>query len=189
MDICKCKVSAFAAWGYSKYPSSLSSSRWVGGKGREVGVLPQNWGGNEPNRCRLYGAQKLRITIGVQLSPLHGEFRGSRSGLRRSCGFSNHNKNGEWIEDSILRSLSLNYDIVAVVSLACWRRNGFIKGNVNAVLVGKEACVSAGVGQPWFFVYMVLGCSVLFQTWNTEGARVLHFPRHQYHNHKMTELN
>ncbi|GFW00739.1 hypothetical protein TNCV_2305121 [Trichonephila clavipes] len=48
-------IRAFAAWGYSKKPSSHKSSREVGRReerweapNRPQGVLPHNWDGNEP---------------------------------------------------------------------------------------------------------------------------------------------
>ncbi|GFW04760.1 hypothetical protein TNCV_4879961 [Trichonephila clavipes] len=74
-------------------PSSCKSSRVVGGKGREVGgpdhpsgVLPQNWGGNQPNRTVTCMALKATANDRRHLALYHDEFRGHRSG-----GISNNN--------------------------------------------------------------------------------------------------
>ncbi|GFX06895.1 hypothetical protein TNCV_1202101 [Trichonephila clavipes] len=84
--------SAFAAWEYSKQPSSRKSSRVIGGRGRELedhcpppGVLPPNRGGNEPNRTVTCMDNDRR-----HLNLCHDEFRGPRSDLCGSGGISNN---------------------------------------------------------------------------------------------------
>ncbi|GFX25095.1 uncharacterized protein TNCV_2752701 [Trichonephila clavipes] len=80
--------SAFAACGYSNEPSRRKFSRVVGGRGREVGgpwpprgVLPQNWGGNEPNRTVICMVLKVTDNDRRHLTLCHDEFHGPRSGL------------------------------------------------------------------------------------------------------------
>ncbi|GFX58080.1 uncharacterized protein TNCV_4048381 [Trichonephila clavipes] len=80
-------------------PSSRKTSRVVGRRGREVGgpiyppgVLPQNRGGNEPNRTVTCMMLKATANDRRHLALCHDEFRGPRSGLCRSGGISNNNK-------------------------------------------------------------------------------------------------
>ncbi|GFW11241.1 hypothetical protein TNCV_3807611 [Trichonephila clavipes] len=82
-----------------KQPSSRKSSREVGGRVREVGgpdppgVLPQNCGGNEPNRTDTCSVLKSTAYDMRHLAFCHDEFRGPRSGLYRSGDISNYNDN------------------------------------------------------------------------------------------------
>ncbi|GFW20667.1 uncharacterized protein TNCV_1048901 [Trichonephila clavipes] len=88
--------SAFAAWGYSKKPSSHKSFRVVGGRERNgrslttAGVLSQNWGGNEPNRTVTCMMLKAAANDRRHLALCHDEFRGPLSGLCLSAGISNN---------------------------------------------------------------------------------------------------
>ncbi|GFV74647.1 hypothetical protein TNCV_5130891 [Trichonephila clavipes] len=76
--------SAFATWGYSKWPSSRKSSHEVSGRRREVGplttpqgVLLQNWGETEQNRkvtCMVLKARDNDCIKNLALS--HHAFRG-----------------------------------------------------------------------------------------------------------------
>ncbi|GFT43361.1 uncharacterized protein TNCV_115311 [Trichonephila clavipes] len=68
--------SAFAAWGYFKFPSSRKSSREVGGRGRQweapdhpQAVLPQNWGHRfwQPVLCEVNDAQDYLQTEGLNI--------------------------------------------------------------------------------------------------------------------------
>ncbi|GFV22674.1 hypothetical protein TNCV_2078641 [Trichonephila clavipes] len=59
------------------------------GRGREMGdpcpppgVLPQNWGGNEPSRTVTYMVLKAMENDRRHLALCHDEFRGPRSGCR-----------------------------------------------------------------------------------------------------------
>ncbi|GFV90106.1 uncharacterized protein TNCV_4378221 [Trichonephila clavipes] len=56
-------------------------------------VLPQNWGGNEQNSTVTYMVLKAMAKDRCHLALCHDEFRGPRSGLCRSGGISNNNKN------------------------------------------------------------------------------------------------
>ncbi|GFX21789.1 uncharacterized protein TNCV_2310681 [Trichonephila clavipes] len=57
------------------------------------GVLPLNWGGNEPNRTVTCMVLKATANDRRHLELSHDEFRGPRSGLCRSGGISNNNNN------------------------------------------------------------------------------------------------
>ncbi|GFW95946.1 uncharacterized protein TNCV_4173731 [Trichonephila clavipes] len=83
---------------HSLHPSSRKSFRVVGERSREVGgpwpspsVLPQNWGGNEPNRTVTCIVLKATANDRRHLALCHDEFRGPRSVLCRSGGISNNN--------------------------------------------------------------------------------------------------
>ncbi|GFW51889.1 hypothetical protein TNCV_1188201 [Trichonephila clavipes] len=60
--------SAFAAWRYSKQPSSHKFSHEVGGRRRDVGgphdhpqrTLPEKWGGAEQNRTVTFMVLKAK---------------------------------------------------------------------------------------------------------------------------------
>ncbi|GFT61807.1 uncharacterized protein TNCV_3862321 [Trichonephila clavipes] len=80
------------------FQSSCKSSSVVGGRSREVGgpgpppgVLPQNWGGNKPNRTVTCMVLKATVYNRRHLALCHDEFRGPRSGLCRSVCISNNN--------------------------------------------------------------------------------------------------
>ncbi|GFX23851.1 uncharacterized protein TNCV_1788821 [Trichonephila clavipes] len=79
-------------------PSSRKFSRVVGAREREVGgpspplgVLPQNWGGNGPNRTVTCMVLKATANDMRHLALCDDEFRGPRSGLCRLGGISNNN--------------------------------------------------------------------------------------------------
>ncbi|GFV00520.1 uncharacterized protein TNCV_3644981 [Trichonephila clavipes] len=55
------------------------------------GVLPQNWGGNEPNRTVTCMVLKATANDRRHLALCRNEFRGPRSGLCQSGGISNNN--------------------------------------------------------------------------------------------------
>ncbi|GFX49792.1 uncharacterized protein TNCV_3073451 [Trichonephila clavipes] len=57
------------------------------------GVLPQNWGGNEPNRTVTFMVLKAMVNDRRHLALCHDEFSGPRSGLCRSGGLSNNSNN------------------------------------------------------------------------------------------------
>ncbi|GFU67801.1 uncharacterized protein TNCV_4684221 [Trichonephila clavipes] len=90
--------SAFAAWGgtLNSRPAESPLVRLVEGKeGWEgsdpSGVLPQNWGGNEPNRTVTCMVLKATDNDRRHIALCHEEFRGPRSVLCRSVGISNNN--------------------------------------------------------------------------------------------------
>ncbi|GFX78778.1 uncharacterized protein TNCV_1919111 [Trichonephila clavipes] len=56
-------------------------------------VLPQNWGGNEPNRTVPCMVLQDTANDRRHLALCHDEFRGPRSELCRSGGISNNNNN------------------------------------------------------------------------------------------------
>ncbi|GFX62643.1 hypothetical protein TNCV_4868031 [Trichonephila clavipes] len=64
--------------------------REVGGPSPPPGVLPQNCGGNKPNRTATCMVLKAMANDRRHLALCH-EFRGPRSGLCRSGGISNSN--------------------------------------------------------------------------------------------------
>ncbi|GFW73310.1 hypothetical protein TNCV_2799741 [Trichonephila clavipes] len=83
--------SAFAAWGYSKEPSSRKSSHVVGGRDRylrdpwqPLGLLPKNWGGNDSNCTGTCMVLKATDNDMRHVTLCHDEFRGPRSGLCES---------------------------------------------------------------------------------------------------------
>ncbi|GFW63957.1 uncharacterized protein TNCV_706631 [Trichonephila clavipes] len=98
MDVCKCIVPA-------RHGGTLNSRRaasplvWlVEGEERwEVSnhpqnVLPLNWGGIEPNPTVTCMVLKATSNDRRHLALGHDEFRGPRSGLCRSGGIGNNNK-------------------------------------------------------------------------------------------------
>ncbi|GFW99769.1 uncharacterized protein TNCV_3419981 [Trichonephila clavipes] len=54
------------------------------------GLLPENWGGNEPNHTVACLGLKATPYDRRHLAPCHDEFRGPRSGLCRLGGISNN---------------------------------------------------------------------------------------------------
>ncbi|GFU75299.1 uncharacterized protein TNCV_4755581 [Trichonephila clavipes] len=57
------------------------------------GVLPQNWGGNEPNCTVTYMVVKATANDRRHFALCHDEFREPRSGLCQSGGISNNKNN------------------------------------------------------------------------------------------------
>ncbi|GFV57048.1 uncharacterized protein TNCV_2931711 [Trichonephila clavipes] len=97
MDVCKCTVP-------SRHGDTLNSRRTasllvrlVEGEERgeapnhPPGVLPQNWGGNEPNRTVTCMVLKATANDRRHLALCHDEFRVPRSGFCRSGGISSNN--------------------------------------------------------------------------------------------------
>ncbi|GFW56792.1 uncharacterized protein TNCV_160221 [Trichonephila clavipes] len=87
MDVCKCIVPS-RHWGTINIRRVLSSG-W--GKGKRGGrplatpcVLPQNWGGNEPNLTVTCLVLKATANDKRHLALCHDDFRGPRSDLCRS---------------------------------------------------------------------------------------------------------
>ncbi|GFT43401.1 hypothetical protein TNCV_4775291 [Trichonephila clavipes] len=91
--------SALSAWGYSKQPSSIKSSRGVGGRGRKMrgplpspGCSPSKFGWNRAKSyCHLYGAPG-HCQREAYIQPLAMIFIGLNLTQSRSGGIRN-NKN------------------------------------------------------------------------------------------------
>ncbi|GFW22483.1 uncharacterized protein TNCV_2170171 [Trichonephila clavipes] len=94
MDVCKCIV---PAWQGVILNSHRAASPLVEGEERweasdhPQSVLPQNWGGIEPNRTVTCMVLKATPNDRRHLALCHDEFRGPRSGLCRLGGISNNN--------------------------------------------------------------------------------------------------
>ncbi|GFU65366.1 cytochrome P450 3A11 [Trichonephila clavipes] len=93
MDVCKCIVPSQ----HAIEPQVPSGGWWKGKRGERLlttpGILPQNWGGNEPNHTITCMVLKATANDRRHLALCHHEFRGSRYGLYRSGGISNNNNN------------------------------------------------------------------------------------------------
>ncbi|GFS68517.1 uncharacterized protein TNCV_4584431 [Trichonephila clavipes] len=70
-----------------------NSPTWTGVEPVNLGVLPQNWGGNEPNRTVTCMVLKATANDRRHLTLYYDEFCEPRSGLCRSSGISNNNYN------------------------------------------------------------------------------------------------
>ncbi|GFU70504.1 uncharacterized protein TNCV_2511601 [Trichonephila clavipes] len=90
--------SAIAAWGTLNSRRAASTFVWlVEGVERweapdfPPDVLPENWGGNEPNHATTCMVLKATANDMRHLALCHDEFRGPPPGLCRSGGISNNN--------------------------------------------------------------------------------------------------
>ncbi|GFX65497.1 uncharacterized protein TNCV_4735451 [Trichonephila clavipes] len=91
MNVCKCIV-PLRHEGTLNSRQAASPLVWLveGVERWEARVLPQNWGGNEPNRTVTCMVLKVTDNDRRHLALCHDEFRGPRSGLCRSGGISNN---------------------------------------------------------------------------------------------------
>ncbi|GFT41451.1 uncharacterized protein TNCV_3942181 [Trichonephila clavipes] len=89
--------SAVAAWGTLNSRRAASSLVWLVERVERWEApdpprcLPQNWGGNEPNRTITCMVRKATTNDRRHSALCHDKFRGPRSGLCRSRGIRNNN--------------------------------------------------------------------------------------------------
>ncbi|GFU81354.1 uncharacterized protein TNCV_3583361 [Trichonephila clavipes] len=97
IHVCKCIVPSLHGGAINSRRAASPLVWWVEGKERwedltNTGVLPQNWGGNEPNRTVTCMVLKVTDNDRRPLTLCHDEFRGHLSGLCQTGGISNNNK-------------------------------------------------------------------------------------------------